>query len=110
MQAEQMFGGGSGPAGASLRETVRKVMKHETKRFQACKRSNPLAVNQMRKIVAGGDAKYRIMRQEFQDHMSRKRETFHANMIIKQSEEMLRSMQIFAELQSLSRRCMQQKA
>ena len=48
MEAERLICGVPGATGASLRQAVAKIMKHETKRFQASHRSSPLGINQMR--------------------------------------------------------------
>ena len=73
-QARDIFKDMGGALGASLLDTVSRVMHSETKRFNGVMRSNENVIQAMHNSLEAEEAVYRRERLEFQEHMQQKRE------------------------------------
>ena len=73
-QARDIFKDIGGALGASLLDTVGRVMHTETKRINILMRGDQKVLQEMRAGLAAEEAMYRRGRLEFQEHMQQKRE------------------------------------
>ena len=73
-QARDIFKDIGGALGASLLDTVGRVMHTETKRFNTLMRGEEKVLQEMRAGLEAEEAMYRRGRLEFQEHMEQKRE------------------------------------
>ena len=73
-QARDIFKDMGGALGASLLDTVNRVMHSETKKFNGVMRSNENVIQAMHNSLEAEEAVHRRERLEFQEHMEQKRE------------------------------------
>ena len=73
-QAQDIFKEVGGALGASLNDTVRRVIHTEIKRFNERMRADKGVCQELRAGLEAEEACYRRARVEFQEHMERKRE------------------------------------
>ena len=72
-QAHDIFKELGGAMGASLRDTVSRVMETETRRFARLLREDDTVLQEMRAGLDAEEAQYHRQRLEFQEHMQQKR-------------------------------------
>ena len=74
-QAQEILKVVGGASGASLHNTVNRVIRSETKRFNTRMRADKGVCQEVRAGLEAEEACYRRARVEFQEHMERHRET-----------------------------------
>ena len=83
--AQDIFQDIGGPLGASMLDTVSRVMHTETKRFNTLMRGEEKVHQEMRAALEAEEAIYRRDRLEFQEHMQQKREKARVNHELKEA-------------------------
>ena len=83
--AQDIFKDVGGALGASLLDTVGRVMHTETKRFNILMRGDEKVLQEMRAGLEAEEAMYRRGRREFQEHMQQKREKARVEHALKEA-------------------------
>ena len=89
-QAKGILNGLGGSLGASLRDTVSRVIRVETKRFRARMHGDALVAKEMRASLEAEEARYRSDRLRFQEQMQQRKEKKRAAAELKDVAEQLK--------------------
>ena len=68
-EARRVLGNVGGPVGASLTNTVNRVMHMETKRFNQRNSTDPAVLQEMKGVLDAEEEKFRRDRADLQEHM-----------------------------------------
>ena len=79
-----------GALGASLQDTLSRVIHTENKRFAARMRDDPTVCQVLRAGLDAEEASYRRTRLEFEEHMQQKRESAQAKLELKEDQAKLK--------------------
>ena len=106
-EADRIFASIDGAVGVSLRETVRKVMQHEEKKFRQRILGDAAVDKAMRDVAEAEEAAARRQRAEFQAACQRKRDSEEAEVAVKAATEKLKKLrkehtQLVAQIENLA--------